>query len=148
MSSPTTCWMAWRRQVSHDRWRISTSPPSCALPWDLTCRNAAMPQAGAGALHRRHGRAIQEFLQRLCPPPGLRGRGGEIQDAFLAGRKDEALAAVPDQLIDETALVGPPDRIKDRLQAWKQGAAGNRIGTMLLGGADVAAMRVIAEAAG
>ena len=71
----------------------------------------------------------------------------KIQDAFLAGRRDEAIAAVPDAFIDETALVGPPERIKERLQAWKAGAKGNAIGTMLLGGASLEALRVIAEAA-
>src|SRR5258708_21046796 len=44
-----------------------------------------------------------------------------IQDAFLVGRKAEAVAAVPDALVDEIALVGSADRIRDRLQAWKGG---------------------------
>ncbi len=70
----------------------------------------------------------------------------KIQDAYLAGRKGEAAAAVPDKLVDETGLVGPPERITERLQAWKEGAKGNRIGTMLLGGASIDALRVIAEA--
>jgi alkanesulfonate monooxygenase SsuD/methylene tetrahydromethanopterin reductase-like flavin-dependent oxidoreductase (luciferase family) len=70
----------------------------------------------------------------------------KIQDAFLAGRREEAVAAVPDALIDETALVGPPERIKGRLQAWKAAAKDGSIGTMLLGGADIEALRVIAEA--
>ena len=52
-----------------------------------------------------------------------------IQDLYLEGRKDEAAAAVPDQLVDEIALVGPVDRIVDRLAAWKE----SRVGTMVLG---------------
>src|SRR5690606_41200915 len=41
-----------------------------------------------------------------------------IQELFLAGRKDEAAAAIPDEFIDEEALVGPPDRIREKFKAW------------------------------
>ena len=41
-----------------------------------------------------------------------------IQELYLAGRKDEAAAAVPDQFVDDEVLVGPPDRIKDRWKPW------------------------------
>ncbi|MFP6837098.1 MAG: hypothetical protein VB948_13450, partial [Pseudomonadales bacterium] len=44
----------------------------------------------------------------------------KVQDLFLAGKKAEAVAAVPDQLADEISLVGPLERIKDRLQAWRE----------------------------
>jgi F420-dependent oxidoreductase-like protein len=108
------------------------------------CRDSLKPELALyiGGMGARSKNFYNDYVRRL----GYEAEAAKIQDAFLAGRKDEALAAVPDQLIDETALVGPPDRIKDRLQAWKQGASGNKIGTMLLGGADAAAMRVIAEA--
>lgn len=108
------------------------------------CRDSLKPELALyiGGMGARSKNFYNDYVRRL----GYEAEAAKIQDAFLAGRKDEALAAVPDRLIDETALVGPPDRIKDRLQAWKQGAAGNKIGTMLLGGADAAAMRVIAEA--
>jgi F420-dependent oxidoreductase-like protein len=108
------------------------------------CRDSLKPELALyiGGMGARSKNFYNDYVRRL----GYEAEAAKIQDAFLAGRKDEALAAVPDKLIDETALVGPPDRIKDRLQAWKQGAAGNKIGTMLLGGADAAAMRVIAEA--
>ena|SRR5688572_3098102 len=108
------------------------------------CRDSLKPELALyiGGMGARSKNFYNDYVRRL----GYEAEAAKIQDAFLAGRKDEALAAVPDKLIDETALVGPPDRIKDRLQAWKQGAAGHKIGTMLLGGADAAAMRVIAEA--
>jgi hypothetical protein len=53
---------------------------------------------------------------------------------------------VPDKLIDEIALVGPADRIKDRLQAWKHVANDGKLTTMVLTGASVDALRVVAEA--
>ena len=55
-------------------------------------------------------------------------------------------ALVPDKLIDEIALVGTADRIKDRLQAWKQVAKAGKLTTMVLTGAPVEALRVAAEA--
>ena len=45
-----------------------------------------------------------------------------IQDLYLAGKKDEAAMAVPDQLADEISLVGSVDKIRDRLQAWGRNA--------------------------
>ncbi len=42
-----------------------------------------------------------------------------VQELYLAGRRDEAAAAVPLALIDELALIGPPDRVRDRLAAWE-----------------------------
>jgi alkanesulfonate monooxygenase SsuD/methylene tetrahydromethanopterin reductase-like flavin-dependent oxidoreductase (luciferase family) len=53
---------------------------------------------------------------------------------------------VPDALIDETCLIGPPARIKDRLQAWQELARDHRLGTMLLADANLEAIRVVAEA--
>ena len=55
---------------------------------------------------------------------------------------------MPDALVDELCLVGPPDRIKDRVQVWKEASVTGAVGTILLGGAnDIDSMRVIAEAA-
>ena len=42
-----------------------------------------------------------------------------IQELFLSGRKDEATEAVPDEFVDEQALVGPPARIRERYRAWE-----------------------------
>ena len=43
-----------------------------------------------------------------------------VQALFMAGRRDEAMAAVPDELCDEISLVGPKGRIRERLAAWKE----------------------------
>jgi F420-dependent oxidoreductase-like protein len=42
-----------------------------------------------------------------------------IQELFLAGRKEEAAAAVPDEYVDEEGLMGPPERIKERWSRWR-----------------------------
>jgi F420-dependent oxidoreductase-like protein len=51
-----------------------------------------------------------------------RGYGAEadrIQELFLAGRREEAAAAVPDDYVDEEMLIGPPERIRERFGAWR-----------------------------
>jgi hypothetical protein len=53
---------------------------------------------------------------------------------------------VPDALIDETSLIGPQERIRDRLEAWKEVAKERRVGTLLLAGATSEALRIVAEA--
>jgi alkanesulfonate monooxygenase SsuD/methylene tetrahydromethanopterin reductase-like flavin-dependent oxidoreductase (luciferase family) len=69
----------------------------------------------------------------------------KIQDLFLSGKKNEAAQAVPDALVDEVALVGPADRIRDRLQAWKAAGSKRQVGSLLAGTGDINALRVLAE---
>ena len=47
----------------------------------------------------------------------------KIQDAYLDGRKDDAAAAVPTSLVEEIALVGPVEKIRDDLEAWRESRA-------------------------
>ena len=54
----------------------------------------------------------------------------KIQDLYLDGRKDEAIAAVPSSLIDDVALVGSPARIADRAKRWEDSI----VDTLLIGG--------------
>ncbi|MGC1677829.1 MAG: LLM class F420-dependent oxidoreductase [Candidatus Binataceae bacterium] len=65
----------------------------------------------------------------------------QIQDLYLGGKRQEAVAAVPDALVDELSLVGPRERIIERAAAWKASKA-----TTLLIGGDANACRVAAEA--
>lgn len=96
-----------------------------------------------GGMGARNKNFYNDYTKRL----GYEEAAVKIQDAFLDGRRGEAVAAVPDQLVDETALVGPPDRIRDRVQAWKAAAADNSVGSMLVGISDAETLRVVAEAA-
>lgn len=61
----------------------------------------------------------RNFYTDLAGRYGYEGEAAEIQDLYLSGKKGEAMAKVPAELIDEVALVGPRERIKDRLQMWK-----------------------------
>ncbi len=92
------------------------------------------------------GARTTNFYNDLTKRIGYEAAAAEIQNLFLAGKRDEAAAAVPDALIDEISLVGPPATIRDRLQAWQDIAKKHWVGSLVLVGADIAAMRVIAEA--
>ena len=64
----------------------------------------------------------------------------EIQDLYLEGKKDEAMAAVPQKLIEELTLIGPKDKIRDELAAWRESA----VTTLLISG-DAQMLRDAAE---
>ena len=53
----------------------------------------------------------ENFYNDLARAYGFEAEAEKIQDLFLEGHQRDAAAAVPDQLIDEMALVGPPERI-------------------------------------
>lgn len=110
------------------------------------CRDRIKPELALyiGGMGAREKNFYNDYAKRL----GYADAAVRIQDHFLSGRREEAMAAVPDALVDELCLVGPADRIRDRVQAWNQASENGAVGTMLLGGASVEAMRVIAEAAG
>ncbi|MCB1855686.1 MAG: LLM class F420-dependent oxidoreductase [Halieaceae bacterium] len=55
-----------------------------------------------------------------------------IQELYLSGKKAEAEAEVPDSLLDEVALVGPAERIRERLAPWKEAGKRGEVGSMLL----------------
>ena len=64
----------------------------------------------------------------------------EIQDLYLDGKKQEAAAALPRQLIEELTLIGPADKIRHDLEAWRESSV-----TTLLVGGDPATLRTAAE---
>ncbi|MGZ6706039.1 MAG: LLM class F420-dependent oxidoreductase [Solirubrobacteraceae bacterium] len=71
---------------------------------------------------------------------GYEAEAEKVQDLYLAGRKDEAAAALPTRLIEELALIGPVEKIRDDLAAWRESIA-----TTLLITGDAAAVRQAAE---
>ena len=66
----------------------------------------------------------KNFYNDLACRYGFEEAAKKIQDLYLAGRKDEAMAAVPDELADEVSLVGTKERIRDRLAAWHESPVG------------------------
>lgn len=68
----------------------------------------------------------------------------KIQDLYLSGKQEEATAAVPSELLDEVALVGPRDRIRERLAPWKEAGRQGKVGTMMLGIHDAEVLELLA----
>jgi F420-dependent oxidoreductase-like protein len=60
----------------------------------------------------------QNYHTKLMGRFGFEEEALKIQDLFFEGRRDEAIALVPDEFADAISLVGPPERIRDRVQAW------------------------------
>jgi len=90
-----------------------------------------------GGMGSRDTNYHRNVIDRL----GYAAECDRIQELFLAGRKTEAVAAVPTRLIEEIALIGPPEKIRDDLAAWEESVV-----TTLLVQGDAPALRVIAEA--
>jgi F420-dependent oxidoreductase-like protein len=74
---------------------------------------------------------------------GYEAEATKIQDLYLDGKKDEAAAAVPTQMVEDIALVGPKEKIRDDLEGWRESMA-----TSLLINGDIATMRTMAELLG
>jgi len=66
------------------------------------------------------GAKSRNFHTELMGRMGFEAEARKIQDLFLAGKKDEAVRAVPTAFADEISLVGSVARIRDRLQAWRE----------------------------
>jgi F420-dependent oxidoreductase-like protein len=71
---------------------------------------------------------------------GYEAEAEKVQDLYLEGRKDEAAAAIPTKLIEELALIGPADKIRDDVAAWRESIA-----TTLLVSGDAEAVRRAAD---
>ena len=63
------------------------------------------------------GSRDKNFYNHLVQRYGFEDAAEKVQDLYLEGRKEEAMAALPDELIDLVALVGPRDRVRERLRA-------------------------------
>ncbi|MEB2345342.1 MAG: LLM class F420-dependent oxidoreductase [Deltaproteobacteria bacterium] len=66
----------------------------------------------------------------------------KVQELFLAGRRAEAFAAVPEEMADEISLVGPPERIRERLQVW----SASPVTTLMITAREPATLRLFADA--
>ena len=94
-----------------------------------------------GGMGARDKNFYNDYARRL----GYEEAAEKIQNLYLDGKKAEAMAAVPDELVDEIALVGPRDRIADRLQAWKEAGAKGHVTSLLAAGASSEAKQLLAE---
>jgi len=113
---------------------------TCIVGSDLEkCRlpvkdNLALYIGGMGA---RKANFYNDYAKRM----GYEDAAKKIQDLYLSGKKAEAIALVPDKLVDTVALVGPRERIAERLQAWKASPASS----LMIGASQPEALRLLAE---
>jgi F420-dependent oxidoreductase-like protein len=87
------------------------------------------------------GAKKRNFHKELMGRMGFEAEAEKIQSLFMEDKRWEAVAMVPDQFADEISLVGPRERIKERLQEWKK----TPITSLLLGSRDVETLRAMAE---
>ena len=89
---------------------VGDDPETCAEP---VRGYAALYVGGMGSRE-------QNFYNRLAVRMGYERAAAEVQDLFLARKHREAMAAVPYEFIDRTSLLGPADRIADRLVGYAE----------------------------
>ncbi len=97
-------------------------------------QNLALYIGGMGAKSRN-------FHNELVKRMGFEEAAENIQELFLAGKKDEAAAAVPTELADEISLVGSVERIRDRLQAWQD----SPVTSLLVSTRNIDQLRIFAD---
>ena len=103
------------------------------------CRNMVKPFVAlyVGGM----GAKGKNFYFDLACRFGYEAAAHRIQEAYLAGDKGAAMAHVPDALVDEVALVGPKQRLAERLELWRN----SPITTLNVSTFDIASVRVMAE---
>ena len=90
-----------------------------------------------GGMGSKKKNFYKDYLSRV----GFEGECQKIQDLFYEGKRMEAIAAVPDELVDALYMIGSKDQIRERFQVWKEAP----IGTMMVGTGDIDTLRFIAE---
>ena len=107
---------------------------------------ARMPVKGMMSLYiGGMGARDKNFYNDLAIRLGFEEAAVKIQNLFLDGKKMEAMAAVPDELVDAVHLVGSKDRIRDRLQAWKEAGRKRHVDTLQVGTNQIEALELLAE---
>ena len=122
-----------------DGWDLAPLVPVVVADDVQACRDLLKPLVAlyVGGMGARG----QNFYNRLASRYGFEEAASAIQDLYLEGRKNDAIAAVPDALVDEVALVGDRARISDRLAAWRECGATS----LLIQAKQPEALRTMAE---
>src|SRR5437868_12171814 len=83
----------------------------------------------------------KNFYNALVRRYGWEAEAERIQELYLGGKQREAIAAVPDELVDAVSLIGPKERIRDRLEAWRE----TPVTTLIVGSPQPEALEVLAD---
>jgi alkanesulfonate monooxygenase SsuD/methylene tetrahydromethanopterin reductase-like flavin-dependent oxidoreductase (luciferase family) len=87
------------------------------------------------------GAAEANFHNRVFVRMGYESLAAEVQAHYLAGRRDEAAALIPDGLVDEMHIVGTPPEVLERVAAWEE----TGVTTLLLSLRNADEIRRVAE---
>lgn len=87
------------------------------------------------------GSKKKNFYKDYVCKVGFEEAAEKIQALYLAGRKVDAINAVPDEMVDRFNLCGPPERIRDRFAMWKE----SPVDSMLIGCQQPEALTLMAE---
>ncbi|GIW42359.1 MAG: putative coenzyme F420-dependent oxidoreductase [Candidatus Binatia bacterium] len=87
------------------------------------------------------GARDRNFHKNLMARMGFEAEAEKVQELFLEGKRQEAIAAVPDRFADEISLVGPRERIRERLEAWRE----TPVTMLLVPSHDASQLETIAE---
>jgi F420-dependent oxidoreductase-like protein len=95
------------------------------------------------------GSREQNFYNRLAVRYGFADAAKQVQDLYLEGKREEAGAALPDELIDLVTLCGPKDHVRERLAVYRDAGVGTLMITPMAWTAEerLSQLRLIAELA-
>jgi F420-dependent oxidoreductase-like protein len=139
--SPERARQVFAIEGARDGFEIAASVPVLATD-DVQSGRDALKQYYALYIGGMGARG-KNFYNDLAVRYGYEEAARTVQDLFLDGKQRDAAAAVPDAFVDEVALVGPKERIADRLDAWRESG----VTTMLVSTRDEKSLRTIAEVA-
>ena len=94
-----------------------------------------------GGMGAKNKNFYHEYATRL----GYGDAADQIQTLYLSGKKPEAEALVPNELLDEVSLIGPRERVIERLGPWKEAGKRGEVGSMLLGVQDPVVLELLAS---
>jgi len=107
-----------RRERPHDDFEIHASVPF--IVHDDVEQAADMIRPRFALYFGGMGARSMNFHREVPVRMGYEAEARRIQELYLEGRKDEAAAAVPTKLIEQLALIGPADKIRHDLEAWRE----------------------------
>jgi F420-dependent oxidoreductase-like protein len=125
--------------VSLETFAVAATVPVVVGDDVQACRDKVKPLIGmyVGGM----GAKDKNFYNALVRRYGFEQAAEQIQDAYLTGRRRDAIALVPDQLVDEIALVGPKERIAEHLEAWPDSG----VSTLIIAAPTSTSLQVMAE---
>jgi F420-dependent oxidoreductase-like protein len=117
-----------RRAEPHDEFEVLASIPF--IVDDDVERAADMIRPRFALYFGGMGARGANFHHDVAVRMGYEAEAARIQELYLDGKKDEAAAAVPTKLVEQLALIGPPDKIRHDLEAWRE----SRVTSLLIAG--------------